>query len=505
MHLGFLGLVGWFGCASPVEPSPPSPALHSPDAEAWAWAPCDLLAPGDLRAECVTVDLPLDIAKPDGRTLPIAIKRLPAAEPNHEMAIWVLPGGPGQPGVPNLFGRSWLQTYLPQATFYTLDHRGTGESAALTCPDEEAPTSEGGVGVTRNERDACARHVAASHDLSHFTTEAAAADVIALIEATRWPSQRTVVLGASYGTYWASRVAARAPKLVDHVVLEAVIPPDTVFHDFDRTMDETGRDWLRACEASSECRAQFAGPPLQEAFNALVGLREGTHCVDLGVTAEEVRTWAGEFLMSTTTRPLVAPLYARLARCAPSDVEAIEHLFFDVLTIDEPPPSSALQWPLFWHVASNDLWSDGPSSADLDQALETAVAATGRGADIAWFAEGWPRVSVPADRVTIPADVPATLFHGKRDPTSDIDRVRALADAWTESVLIEIPDGAHGLVGATPFDGWGDCTARILVDQLRDPASPVSGCLDTLVPALFAPDAEASDAFFGTSDPWGAP
>ncbi|MCZ9337062.1 alpha/beta hydrolase, partial [Streptomyces sp. TRM76130] len=73
-------------------------AQASPSAAATLrWAPCgDPAQPG---AECTTLSVPVDWARPDGPTLDLAVARRKAADPAARVGSMVFgPGGPGDSG-----------------------------------------------------------------------------------------------------------------------------------------------------------------------------------------------------------------------------------------------------------------------------------------------------------------------------------------------------------------------------------------------------------------------
>src|SRR5690349_18663677 len=110
----------------------------APFAHALDFKPCDLPSKGSrevLQAECATLTVAENPAKPDGRKIDLAIARVktkagkPAPDP-----VFLLAGGPGQ---------SALESY-PQMTVafsrivdkrnvILVDQRGTGKSHALDC------------------------------------------------------------------------------------------------------------------------------------------------------------------------------------------------------------------------------------------------------------------------------------------------------------------------------------------------------------------------------------
>lgn len=66
------------------------------------WRPCKEIAhrwsPGDDRTECAMVTVPVDYAKPDGRSFGIAISRIKASG-RRDGVVLFNPGGPGGSGM----------------------------------------------------------------------------------------------------------------------------------------------------------------------------------------------------------------------------------------------------------------------------------------------------------------------------------------------------------------------------------------------------------------------
>ena len=75
------------GCAAP----PPTAGAERPS-ELISWTEC---GPG---LDCATYPVPVDHADPDGETVPLAIVRHRATDPDERLgALFVNPGGPGPP------------------------------------------------------------------------------------------------------------------------------------------------------------------------------------------------------------------------------------------------------------------------------------------------------------------------------------------------------------------------------------------------------------------------
>lgn len=118
--------------AAPV----PEPAL--------TWSRCG--STPDSRLECAALRVPLDYAHPRGRTIEVAISRLPSADPARRKGILLAnPGGPGGSGLGMPEYVPLLLASQPDAVarydIIGMDPRFTGRSTPASCglsPDELA-------------------------------------------------------------------------------------------------------------------------------------------------------------------------------------------------------------------------------------------------------------------------------------------------------------------------------------------------------------------------------
>lgn len=97
------------------------------------WGDCKDDSAGYL---CATATVPLDYKKPDGKTLDIALKKLPAADDVAERgSLFVDPGGPGDSGVAAVEAMSLALSDDVRASYDIIgfDPRGVGQSASLVC------------------------------------------------------------------------------------------------------------------------------------------------------------------------------------------------------------------------------------------------------------------------------------------------------------------------------------------------------------------------------------
>ncbi|MBB4684772.1 alpha/beta fold hydrolase [Amycolatopsis jiangsuensis] len=129
--------VAVLGLTAPAEAAPTPPT----------WTPCTQLAPSwsknaGTSAECTTVTVPVDYARPDGRTMEIAVDRIPASDPAHRRGVLVLnPGGPGGTGMamPEQIRTSRLAALAEHYDLIGFDPRGTGYSAQIGCQASGGP------------------------------------------------------------------------------------------------------------------------------------------------------------------------------------------------------------------------------------------------------------------------------------------------------------------------------------------------------------------------------
>ncbi|MET9265941.1 alpha/beta fold hydrolase [Amycolatopsis sp. NPDC004079] len=112
-------------------------------AEPLKWKPCKEIASGwpanDARTECASLKVPVDYAKPDGRTFDLAVSRIKASG-SRAGAVLVNPGGPGDSGMglPRDLLESTVAGIGTHHDLIGFAPRGIGYSAGLSCPHDSA-------------------------------------------------------------------------------------------------------------------------------------------------------------------------------------------------------------------------------------------------------------------------------------------------------------------------------------------------------------------------------
>ena len=244
------------------------------------WKDC---SDGTSPFQCGTVTVPLDYEHPDGRTITIAVRKLPASDSDAEHgSLFINPGGPGASGV------AMMQVMAPMFTeelrgaydIIGFDPRGVGQSTPITCwtndeikqhlanPSDDAGPTDPLKGVTyknvpaqdKIDRGAanaarCAQHSQVPELLDHVGTRDVARD-LDILRATNGNAKLNY-LGTSYGTYIGAIYADLFPAHVGRTVLNAAMNPSRYRTDSDAEVvafkEATLRQYVEHCQAQNGC------------------------------------------------------------------------------------------------------------------------------------------------------------------------------------------------------------------------------------------------------------
>jgi pimeloyl-ACP methyl ester carboxylesterase len=190
------------------------------------------------RAECTLLTVPLDYDKPDGKTMRIAVLKVPAQDDDARIGSLVVnPGGPGGSGV-NYAAAGSLQFGSQLSRVYDIvgfDPRGVGQSNTLQCIDTKgldeliAFDPDPDNLAERNDMDALIRGFGQgcldkSGALArHMSTKEVVRDMDVLRAALG--ERKLDYLGASYGTLIGATYADMFPGKVGRFVLDGGIDP----------------------------------------------------------------------------------------------------------------------------------------------------------------------------------------------------------------------------------------------------------------------------------------
>ena len=234
--------------------------------------------------QCGTVTVPLDYEHPDGKTITIALKKLPASDGDAEHgSLFLNPGGPGESGIrmvetgAPMFGEELRGAY----DIIGFDPRGVGQSTPITCwTDDEINQSLNGTSnklpeimatdvlfsknssaqkrIDRGAANAarCAQHSQVPELLDHVGTRDVARD-LDVLRATNGNAKLNY-LGISYGTYIGALYADLFPDRVGRTVLDSAMDPSKRSSDEVRIEQNTFyegvlRQYVEHCQAQSAC------------------------------------------------------------------------------------------------------------------------------------------------------------------------------------------------------------------------------------------------------------
>ncbi|MFJ4778529.1 alpha/beta hydrolase [Streptomyces sp. NPDC088762] len=187
--------------------------------------------------QCATLDVPLDYAKPEGETIPIALIRARARDKENRIGSLVFNfGGPGGSGISTLPGAAKeYEALRARYDLVSFDPRGVGRSAPVRCEDDRqldayyaqdstpaTPAQEKDfVDNIRTYQKACEKNSADL--LPHVGTSNAARDLDRIRQALG--DEKLYYFGISYGTELGGVYAHLFPKNVGRAVFDAVVDP----------------------------------------------------------------------------------------------------------------------------------------------------------------------------------------------------------------------------------------------------------------------------------------
>ncbi|WP_280384410.1 alpha/beta hydrolase [Nocardia wallacei] len=258
------------------------------------WQACHSESLDAAGAECAAVPVPLDYANPLGRTITVAISRVPATDPQQRRGVlFSNPGGPGAAGRDSLelLGDVLDPQVRAQYDLIGMDPRGVGKSeGARECGwaagemvhsagvDLDGFLSDTGRAATM-ARDCVTADPEAARRL---TTRNTARDMDVVRAALGEP--RISYFGVSYGTYLGAVYTQMFPQHSDRMVFDSAIDPD-------RYWEGLVQDWGPADEAALDDWAAWAAT------------RDDTY--HFGGTAEQVRATVEDLIAAAAREPIV--------------------------------------------------------------------------------------------------------------------------------------------------------------------------------------------------------
>ena len=431
-----------------------------------AWQACG-------NAQCATVDAPIDYGHPDGSTITLFVRRLPARG-ERIGSLFMNFGGPGAPAASLIDRFPVPRAVLEHFDIVGMDPRGVGRSTPLQCGVDPVtlysvdPTIEDQADIqdlldvsTRYARNC---EAADGPLLPHLGTRDVARDMDR-IRAAMGDSQLSYV-GYSYGTAIGQAYAELFPDRVHAMVLDGVVDPApdgiTMATEQATGFETALADWADGCPHRSSCRfgsdAVAAVETMLAAAETGVASTPGTRTLGPGEAANG----------------LVYPLYnmslwpdldAAVADAVDGDGTAMVHLADDYAQI--------VAFPIYFAVSCLD--STWPRSTDtfLADAKSAASVAPHFGEAIVndyIRCAVWPSEPEPLGAISAPGTPPIVVVSTTGDPATPYENGVRVAHRLANGVLVTNEGEGHTVV----FQG-NSCIDGIVISYLVDGDVPGDG------------------------------
>ena len=209
------------------------------------WTDCTDDATGTA-FQCATVTVPLDYDNPQGKTITVALKKLPSTSSSPRGSVFLNPGGPGGSGISliesnaELYKSGDLSEVLANYDVIGFDPRGVGQSTPITCwtpedvqailagqaeiPSLSTPGSAADIVAQGSHKAAaCQEHTEVPEILDHADTRSVARDMDVMRALVG--DKDLNYLGYSYGTYLGAVYTELFPDNIGRVVLDSAMDP----------------------------------------------------------------------------------------------------------------------------------------------------------------------------------------------------------------------------------------------------------------------------------------
>lgn len=448
---------------------PPPGAVAAPQL---ALAPCTLNGiPGPMR--CGTFPVWEDREAKAGRRIELSIIVLSALKTPRPDPFVMIQGGPGDaPSFNAEFYSRAFGVVRQTRDIVLIDLRGTGKSAALTCPELSRPDADGMFDADMLSLPAvraCRQRLSTDHDLRFYTTEIAVDDLEEVRQALAYGPIN--IYGTSYGTRVAQIYMRRHPQSLRAVVMKGIVPPSMAAPESHAPVGETAWQSLVArCARDPACAHHF--PTIDADFRQLLSRLEKAAPL-LAVPGSPGRAATGV----RVTRGLFAEAF-RSVLYTPDGSAQAPQLVRQLLGGDERMLAErALAARLLFggeRLAAGFFLSVSCAEdipfvpADADARAEAAFGGTYRLDQQRAACRDWPRGSVsPSHRQPTTSAVPALLLSGALDPVTPA--------SGGDEVVRGLANGRHVVIrnNGHPIGNAERCIEQMIGDFL-DRGSPAN-------------------------------
>lgn len=434
--------------------------------------------------QCASVEVPLDHADPTGRTITLAVSRVPHTAKTFQGPLLVNPGGPGGSGLTlaGFVASSLPEKVAAQYDIIGFDPRGVGRSEpSVTCvpghfgpvrPDP-VPTSpeveQANLERVRSFAAACGRRYGAL--LPHLGTAAGARDIEVIRQALG--AERINYFGYSYGTYLGAVYAKLFPERVRRLVLDSVVDPTAVWYDANLQQNDAFNDRHRAFMtwvAGHDSAYRLGTDPekveaawyamraalKEEPAGGMVGAAELEDTYLPGGYYDGYWPYLAEAFSAYVNDDDAGPLIVAYENFGANDAAGDNG--YSVYTAVECRDAS---WPRDWQQWRKDMWESYARAPFLTW-------------NNTWYnapCAFWPAESLRPERIRNSALPPALLFQATHDAATPYQGALTVHRLLSgSSLVVESGGGNHGIT----LSG-NACLDRHLAAYLLDGTVPRGG------------------------------
>jgi pimeloyl-ACP methyl ester carboxylesterase len=445
-----------------------------------AFEPCTLapqFGPSSVEAQCGTLAVPEDPAKPDGRKIELAIAWV-QGDNEAELApdpVFMLAGGPGQ---------SAKQTYPQVAPAFRevlghrdvilVDQRGTGASHPLKCTFPDEPGALDTAEEARALAERCSTSLSRDADLRFYTTTDAVRDLDA-VRAALGVAQINL-LGISYGTRVAQQYAMRHPQHTRALVLDSVAPNSLVLgNDFAANLERALDLQFAQCEKSKACTSKLGHPRAQ-----------------LDALMETLRTQAPlvRYRDSATGSSMEEPLRAdavgwllrmfaympMLSSLLPLQLHEAAQGRYDGLMALTRMLGESVGDQMAMGMQLSVICSEDAQGFKADPDAEGTLLGNQFSEFLGAQCAAWPKGAMPADfHQPLTGNVPTLVLEGEFDPVTPPRYGEEVVSHLSNARLLVLKGQGHNVIGA-------GCMPKLFAQFIRtaDARALDGKCLDTL-------------------------
>jgi pimeloyl-ACP methyl ester carboxylesterase len=423
--------------------------------------PCRLEHPARILAvpaECATVLVAEDPAKPAGRKIELFVARVPAISiKKAEDPLFLIAGGPGTSAV-DLYTGSTAPFDRVRRTrdIILLDQRGTGRSHRLDCHydnrDLLAGLDDVDVGPANVK---CRDELSKTSDLRQYTTSIAVRDLDHVRRLLGY--SRINLYGGSYGTRVAQHYARRYPQYTRTLILDGVIDPPTVLGpaialDAEHALERI----LKRCTNDPACKKAFQDP-----FADYQSLRERLAAQPPRVTINDESGKPVEFAFGARHLSAVLRLpsyYDAQAALLPLSLHLAEHQNnFTPLANQFRIFARTLDESFAYGMHNAVACSEDTPLIDIAKLDRKTLDSTHMGAmtvdELIEACKEWPKGVVDPDlHAPLKSDAAALLLSGSDDPVTPPEYAARAQQGFADSKHVIVAGHGHGQLGAPCVD-----------------------------------------------------